>query len=223
MDGVHDMGGMHGFGPVVTDDGALTHHQAWEIRAQVITLLAGRSMRDAIERLEPATYLSSTYYERWLRAGEMKLVEQGRITTDDLARWYDVFAHDAQARPPVTTDPELVERVRHMRSGSFEPAHGAAHIVGDRVRVMRMRPAGHHRCPRYLRGATGTVERVLGADLVPGVPAHDHVVEPVYTVEFSSLELFGDPIAGHGGEPSTDDPPHSVLIDLFERYLEPVR
>lgn len=223
MDGVHDMGGMHGFGPVVTDDGALTHQQAWEIRAQVITLLAGRSMRDAIERLEPATYLSATYYERWLRAGEMKLVEQGRITTDDLARWYDVFAHDAQAHPPVTTDPELVEQVRHMRSDAFEPAHGAAHIVGDRVRVMRMRPAGHHRCPRYLRGATGIVERLLGADLVPGLPARDHVVEPVYTVEFSSLDLFGDPNVGPASEPSTNDPAHSVLIDLFERYLEPVR
>jgi nitrile hydratase len=223
MDGVHDMGGMHGFGPVVTDDGALTHRHEWEIRVQVITLLAGRSMRDAIERLESATYLSSSYYERWLRAGEMKLVEQGRITTDDLARWHDVFAHDAQARPPVTDDPESVERVRRMRSDTFEPAPDATHVVGDRVRVIRMRPAGHHRCPRYLRGATGTVERVLGADLVPGLSAGDHIVEPVYTVEFSSLELFGDPIVGPADDPSTDDPAHSVLIDLFERYLEPVR
>ena len=37
---------------------------------------------------------------------------------------------------------------------------------GQRVRVRRMRPAGHTRCPRYVRGAVGVIERVHGDDLL---------------------------------------------------------
>jgi nitrile hydratase len=207
------MGGMQGFGPVVTADGDATHHETWEIRAQVITLLAGRSMRDAIERLEPATYLASSYYERWLRAGEMKLVERGEIGTDDLARWRDRIADDPDAAPAPTSDPTMVELIRTMGPGSFGPAPAAAFGVGDRVSVTRMRPDGHHRCPRYIRGAVGTVERTIGTDVVPGTPHAEQVIEPVYTVAFSSTDLFGDQTE-HG------EPPYAVLIDLCERYLD---
>lgn len=217
MDGVHDMGGMHGFGPVVTDDGPLTHTDDWEVRAQVITLLAARSVRDAIERLDPATYLSSSYYERWLRAGEMKIVENNQATPDDLARWRNVFEHDPEARPPVTSNPDLVEKIGAMRSVGYEPAPDARYAVGGRVRVLRMRPPRHHRCPRYVRGATGTIERVLGTDLVPGLPSGDPTVEPVYTVEFSSTDLFGTSSESDGVRA------HTILIDLIERYLEPAR
>jgi nitrile hydratase beta subunit len=217
MDGVHDMGGMHGFGAVVTDDGADTHHNAWEVRAQVITLLAGRSMRDAIERLDPATYLASSYYERWLRAGEAKLVEQGSITPDDLTRWRDLFEHDTRARPPVTSNPEMVALIGAMQPAHFEPAPDAKFTVGDLVTVRRMWPVAHHRCPRYVRGATGAIERVLGADVVPGAPSGERSVEPVYTVEFDSVDLFGD------REASGVDRSHTILIDLVERYIEPAR
>ncbi len=37
---------------------------------------------------------------------------------------------------------------------------------GQRVRVRRMRPEGHTRCPRYVRGALGTIERVHGDALL---------------------------------------------------------
>ncbi|MDX2378914.1 MAG: nitrile hydratase subunit beta [Acidimicrobiia bacterium] len=214
MDGIHDMGGMHGFGPVVTDDGESTHHEPWEVRAQVITLLAaGLSMRAAIEALDPATYLSSSYYERWLRAGEAGFVGRGIVSEGDLARWRDVFEHDALAQPPISSSPELVAMVAGLGPAHFEPATDARHSAGDRVAVRRMRPPIHHRCPRYVRGATGTVERVVGGDIVPAPPGSDRVVEPIYTIEFSASELFGEADHEQGS--------HTVLIDLFERYLEP--
>lgn len=96
-----------------------------------------------------------------------------------------------------------------------EPALGAAYAAGDRVRVRRMRPERHHRCPRYVRGAVGTIKRLLGADPVPGLPGGETVREACYTVQFSSVDLFG---AGA----DTDESPHDVLIDLWERYLEEV-
>lgn len=216
MDGVHDLGGMHGFGPVVTDGGDETHHEPWELRAQLITLLAGSSMRSSIERLDPATYLASSYYERWLRAGEMKLTETGRVDSRDLERWRARLADDPDLPIPASSDPTGVELVRAMRSTEFGPTPDALHRVGDPVRVVRMRPDTHHRCPRYVRGAVGTVERLIGSDTVPGLPAGERVTEPVYTVEFSSVDLFGD-------RSPTGEVPYSVLIDLWEHSLEAAR
>lgn len=212
MDGVHDMGGMHGFGAVVTDDGELTHREPWEVRAQVLTLLsAGLSMRPAIEALPPATYLSSSYYERWLRAGERGLTAKGLVSGDDLARWRDRFESDPAAAPPVADDPDLLAVVAGLAPVRFGPPDGARYAVGDRLRVRRMHPPQHHRCPRYLRGATGVVERVIGNDIVPGQRPVER--ETVYTVEFASADLFGD-------DEDTAVEGHTVLVDLYERYLE---
>lgn len=211
MDGVHDMGGMQGFGPVVTADGGRTHHHSWEVRAQVVSLLAGRSMRADIERLGPDVYLDSSYYVRWLLAAERRVVDDGMVSADDLERWRSIFADDSDAEMPYRSDPAVVALIGAMQPELLEPVTESAFEEGERVRVRRMRPEQHHRCPRYVRGAVGLIERVLGADRVPGVPYREHEVEPCYTVQFSSVDLFGD-----------DQPSHQLLIDLWERYLEPV-
>jgi nitrile hydratase subunit beta len=80
------------------------------------------------------------------------------------------------------------------------------------VRVRRMRPAGHNRCPRYVRGADGVIERVHGDDLLADASARgrDEPVEAVYAVGFRSDDLFGP----------GDEPPFRVLVDLSESYLE---
>ena len=71
MEGAHDLGGLDGFGPVATDDGDRTHHEPWELRAQGVALFGLRGgMRQWIERLDPASYLTSPYYARWLLAAE---------------------------------------------------------------------------------------------------------------------------------------------------------
>jgi nitrile hydratase len=85
--------------------------------------------------------------------------------------------------------------------------------VAERVRVKRMHPAGHTRCPRYARGAVGTVEDVRGADRLPDRAVYGERVapEPVYSVAFGSEELWG----------SGEDPSWTVSLDLWESYLEP--
>jgi nitrile hydratase subunit beta len=92
-------------------------------------------------------------------------------------------------------------------------AAGPRFASGDRVRVRRMHPDGHTRCPRYVRGALGVVERVQGTDRLPdraeyGLPTEP---EPVYAVAFASQDLWGE----------SDEPPWTVLLDLFDTYLEP--
>ncbi len=215
MDGIHDLGGMQGFGRVNTPDSGRTHDEPWEVRAQFVGLLskAGTgSMRRRIEELAPAEYLASSYYVRWLAAAENTHLRIGALSADDLERWYRHFEADPAAEVPRGDDPALAERVTaRLSSGRPLPdAAAPAFRPGDTVLVRRMHPTWHHRCPRYVRGALGTITFVCGQDRVPYDDPTVEEVAAVYTVQFSSLDLWG----------RTDEPPFTVLVDLWENYLE---
>ena len=88
---VHDMGGQTGFGPVPVGDDGQFFHADWEARVYAIIRVLQRrgvinaafdDLRDAIERIPPAGYLTMSYYERWLRAAEMLLAER-KLLADD--------------------------------------------------------------------------------------------------------------------------------------------
>ena len=89
MDGVHDVGGMQGFGAACWPGSEEPTHADWELRAFVLALVTGpgssHAFRHTIERLDPVRYLESTYYERWLYEAEQALVEAGAITHDEVA------------------------------------------------------------------------------------------------------------------------------------------
>jgi nitrile hydratase len=212
VDGIHDMGGMHGFGPVAPEADEPVFHEPWEGRTLGLVLVAGslRLMpagtgRGRIEGIDPATYLASSYYERWARGMEAGLLEAGTLTADEI----DARAATSGTEPARSegTNADMVALVPTFLN-SPQPTSGApaagAFAVGDRVTVRRMAPAAHHRCPRYVRGATGTVARIEGAWPHPG----DDAPEAVYSVRFANADLWGD-----------DAEPGSVTVDLWERYL----
>lgn len=212
MDGVHDMGGLHGFGDVVTPGGEATHHEPWEVRAQMVGLLGGAVNRPLLEELPPAQYLSSGYYARWLLAAENGAVDRGIVTSDALQRWRDLFASDPEAGVPRADPPDRLALVKRFLGPTpqLAPAPAPAFTDGERVRVRRVRPEAHHRSPRYLRGVTGVVETVAGDDHLPGTRRGDESSATVYTVAFRSIDIWGP----------TDEPPFELMIDLWEPYLE---
>ena len=84
MNSVHDMGGMHGMGPVVIEKDEPVFHAEWEARAWALTVAAASHRqwnidmgRYSRERMPPADYLAATYYERWLFGLQKLLVEVG--------------------------------------------------------------------------------------------------------------------------------------------------
>src|SRR5258708_3128438 len=96
MNGVHDMGGMDGFGAVVREADEPVFHADWERRlfALVISAMPAAHVnidefRHAIERIPPGKYLASSYYERWLAAFETLLVERGIVAREELLAKYD--------------------------------------------------------------------------------------------------------------------------------------
>jgi nitrile hydratase len=221
MDGVHDMGGMHGFGPVPEDDAQF--HAEWERVVYGMDKIAKAEglfnideKRHAIERMAPADYLGSTYFERWLDGLERLLVEKGHVTAAELeaARERVAAAETPDAVVDERESDALVRAVREAfatdsdfeREGP-EPAFDA----GDPVVVRNDHPAGHTRCPRYVRRAEGEIVTVQGPHVLPDASAHgEERAEPLYTVGFDAAELWGP-------DREADD---TVHVDLWESYLE---
>jgi len=203
VDGIHDLGGLEGFGvPEVEPDEPVFHHE-WERRACGLTFSSfrlgisnGGQFRHSIERMDPQHYLGSRYYEHWITGVATRLVERGVIGLDELE-------DRAGGTFPLS---------RAMASDSVTvPPAGASFAVGDVVRVRAISTRGHTRCPRYVRGRTGTVVRIDAPASLPDVEAHsdERRVEPIACVRFDARELWGD-----GAEPA------AVHVDLWTSYLE---
>ena len=211
------MGGMHGFGAVVTPGSDAVSHEAWELRVFAISTLVGTerlgagSGRAIREEMEPAEYLRAGYYERWLWSTEQRLLRRGTIADDEVDAWVSRLRSGEAARR--REDPEAAARsvAATSEADPLAPAAATRFEPGDAVRVRRMRPEGHTRCPRYVRGVAGIVERVRGLDAFPDIGPYAGPDEPVYAVAFSSEDLFGSSPEGRW----------TVLLDLFDTYLEP--
>ena len=207
MDGIHDLGGMQGFGAVDHATAEPAFQEPWEARARALVEAVagavrptGGEFRHAIERMAPGHYLTSSYYEHWLTAAATLAVEHGLLTREDL---------EARAGGPFPlSGPVLGPRVTDPGADAGEPRFG----TGDKVRVREWHPPGHTRCPRYVRGKTGVVVRLDGSYPVPDVEAHGggRGPEPTYSVRFDAAQLWSD------GQPGV-----CVHVDLWESYLEP--
>ena len=209
------MGGMHGFGPVVTPGCEQAYDEPWEARIFALSTLAGTerlgagSGRALREEMPPEEYLRASYYERWLWSTERRLERKGTLAPGQLDERVPASAPAPRTAAPEGQAARALAAVRQTET--LAPAGPARFAAGERVRVRRMRPAGHTRCPRYVRGATGTVEALRGNDKLPDIGPYKGPSQPVYAVAFDSLELFGP----------SDDGRWTVMLDLFEAYLEP--
>ena len=171
--------------PVVVPGGDEPYHERWEPRVFAIHLListerlgGGPGGRPTREEMEPAHYLAASYYERWLWSAERRLERGGSIQPGEVEAMMGRL--EAGEPEPVRTDPALVERSLPLfkRAKPLPVPTSTRFSPGERVRVRRMRPPGHTRCPRYVRGAIGVVERVQGADELPDLEVYGEETEP---------------------------------------------
>ena len=224
MNGVHDMGGMHGFGPVVREENEPVFHEAWEGRVYCMLRQFGAAFpvrtpglsRDIIENIPPLRYLAMSYYERFLQVLEQRALHAGLITSAELETRTRQFQSDPATPVARRLDPE---RTRDMLAGlqrQLRPAPDAGpprFIAGDRVRARNLNWPGHNRLPRYIRGKRGIIERVNGRYAIEDAHAERLGADPqhVYTVRFDGEEVWGP-----GCEANL-----RVYLELWEGYLEP--
>jgi len=223
MNGVHDMGGMHGFGPVQYEGPPSRFHDPWEGRAygMVQALMRLRvfntdELRRAIETIPPAQYLGSTYYERWLAALQILMEEKSVLSASEIDGVVEQLSQEPERLQRIARrdNPALVQTMmapRRSASPADEPP-AARFQPGDRVVAKNHNVKGHTRLPRYIRGKQGVIHRFHGVYTLPDTNAHglgEHP-QPVYSVRFAARDLWGDAVA----------PRDSVFIDLWESYLE---
>jgi nitrile hydratase len=217
MNGIHDMGGMHGFGKVEPEPDEPVFHAPWEGRVLALQRVLGFAgaynidmSRFAQETLPPQVYLGVSYYKRWEMAIEKNLIERGYATREEIERGHAQGPVKPLKRKMMADDVgAALTRGKYGRT----PAAPARFKIGDRVRAKNLNPATHTRLPRYARGRTGVIERIQGCHVFPDTVALDQGENPqwLYTVLFEGRELWG-PDA---------DPSVKVSIEAFEPYLDP--
>ena len=215
MNGVHDMGGMHGFGPVRPESDEPVFHAPWEARVLAMTIAMGAfgrwnidARRHGRERIPPVQYLAASYYERWLAGLEMLMLEHGLVTESELRTG---VAEGAKQTPAVTAD-EVVSILETGKPCSRGEGRAAGFSVGQSVRARNIHPRGHTRLPRYARGKRGVILRDHGIYVFADSNAHfqGERSQHLYNVRFDARELWGESAAFRG----------AVHLDLWEDHLE---
>jgi len=218
MNSVHDMGGMHGLGPIEVEKNEPVFHSRWEGRVYALALATGAwgkwnldAVRHERELIPGPEYLRMSYYEKWHAATIELLVKHGLVTRAEV-RSGKRARGSVKATPPFTVDrvlPFLAAGRVARRDVPVTPRFQ----VGRRVRARNINPVGHTRLPRYARGKLGTIERDQGVFVFPDTNAHFLGEKPqhVYLVRFAARELWGEQAK----------PQDAVYIDLWDDYLEP--
>ncbi|WP_372072448.1 nitrile hydratase subunit beta [Tistrella mobilis] len=223
MNGAQDLGGMMGFGPIGIEVNEPIFHAPWEARALAVTLAIGflgrwsiDEARHARESLPPPVYLTSSYYEIWLRGLEKLMVRHGLATDAEFETGVPdpaapALPADLKPAPDAAQAAAILARgASARRVGSGRPARFKA---GDRVKVRDINTLAHTRAPRYVRGRVGTIERLHGDFVLPDAAAarRGEDPQPCYAVRFAARDLWGD----------TAHPNDCVHADLWDDYLEP--
>jgi nitrile hydratase subunit beta len=218
MNGVHDMGGMHGLGPLAPEQNEPVWHAPWEARVYALSGAMGAwrrwnidESRHVMERMPAAEYLRVTYYEKWLYGLVEKAVRHGLITQEE-AETGRADPASAKATPPLIAEavPESLARGGpSTRAVERQPIFQ----VGDAIRTRNIHPLTHTRLPRYARDKQGVVVALHGAHVFPDTNAlhQGENAQPLYTIKFQARDLWG----------ATASPRDTVCIDLWEDYLAP--
>jgi nitrile hydratase beta subunit len=217
MNGPHDLGGAQGFGPIAPEENEPVFHREWERRALALNLAMGATRawnidtsRHGRERIPPADYLASSYYEKWFKGLERLLVERGLATQAEIDAGRSL---GPPAAVPRAIKADEVSAVLAKGSSYERPASTPAlYQIGDKIRAKVMNPVGHTRLPRYVRGRIGTIARLHGVHVFPDANSRGKGEDPhwLYSVAFGASEIWG-PEAKPGD---------TVHVDLWEPYLE---
>jgi nitrile hydratase beta subunit len=216
MNGVHDMGGMQGMGPIQYEKDEPVFHAPWEGRVYALNRAMGAwhkwnldAWRHDIETLPPADYLRMSYYEKWFAALEKRVVNYGFVTREELESGRAAQG-SVRATPALTSD--VARRIDRGVPSSTDASVRPLFQVGERVRARNIHPSGHTRLPRYARGKVGQIVRDHGVYAFPDTNAQylGEKRQHVYSVRFAARELWGE-------QASARD---SVYIDMWDDYLE---
>jgi nitrile hydratase subunit beta len=217
MKGVHDMGGMHGMGPIQHERNEPVFHEPWEARIFALNraIRAWRAWtsdasRHAVELIPAPEYLRMSYYEQRLHSLVELMVKSGLVTRAEIENHRP--APGSAAAAPALIASAVPSMVAKGGPKSREVRVVARFKAGQQVRVRNIHPTGHTRLPRYARGKLGIIHLDHGVYVFPDTNADSLGENPqhLYSVLFAARELWGE-------QASSRD---AVYLDMWDDYLE---
>jgi len=218
MDGIHDLGGKEGYGPIEVDDDEIPFHHAWEGREWGIAQCARTPgitidwWRHCRELIMPGDYLGRPYFDSWAQTDYSTYIEAGWLSMQEVVAGRAIVDVPSRDEPPaaMTLEQVLQEDRNHAFRFDAEIETPPAFSVGQPVLTSSHGNSGHTRLPQYARARHGTVQAQNGAHVFPdwsaqGKEVHQHL----YNVMFEAAELWPE------AEGSCD----KVFLDLWESYL----
>jgi nitrile hydratase len=218
MNGVHDMGGMHGMGPIQAEKDEPVFHERWEARTYALTRALGPwrkwnidMARHQLEQIPPSEYLRMSYYEKWLVRLVELIVRTGLVSRSEVETGR-AAPGSPKLKPALTADRVAEIALNRNIASSDDPKTSPRFETGQQVRARNINPTGHTRLPRYARGKLGTIDRDHGVYIFPDTNAHGlgERRQHVYSVRFAAHELWGAEASAHD----------FVYIDLWDDHLE---
>ena len=173
MNGAQDLGGMQGFGPVDPEPDEPVFHREWERRVFALTLAMGFTgqwnidiSRHARESLDPAQYLSSSYYQIWLAGLQKLLVRNDLVSREELASGKASAEPVELSRILAATDVERMlgtRRSQRTRNRGRTRLLPSATTCAPATSTRRATPA----CPAMPADAPAPYRRSAGATCSP--------------------------------------------------------
>ncbi len=219
MDGIHDLGGKQGYGPIEVDDEGAPFHADWEGREWGIAQCArvpGITIdwwRHCRELTMPVDYLGRPYFDSWAQTDFSTYIEAGWMTLEEVDAGKSLNTDIDYGAPPaaMTLQQVLDEDRAHAFRFDAEIDTPPAFEVGQRVLTAKHGHKGHTRLPQYARGHVGTVHAYHGAHVFPDLSAQGtEIHQHCYNVMFEAAELW----------PEAAGRKDKVYLDLWESYLE---
>jgi nitrile hydratase beta subunit len=214
MNGIHDMGGMQGMGPVQYEKNEPVYHAEWESRVDAMDAAMQATgkvpgvRRPIEEKISAVDYLRMSYYEKWYTALVERLIAAKLTTRSEIESGQAAERNTNSIRPVSATEAVAFRTKNVSTRQNVELA--AQFQVGQRVRARNMNPITYTRLPRYARGRLGTIDRIRGVFPIVDVGAGGKP-QTLYSVRFTARDLWGEEVS----------PQDAVYIDMWDGYLEP--
>ncbi len=218
MDGVHDLGGKQGFGPIDVDEIEIPFHADWEGRMWAINQSARSPAwtldwwRHVRELIDPVDYLARPYFDSWAQTHIAAFIDSGEFTLDEIIAGKSATA-PVDRRASQESDDILAsvesQAYRYDREIKAKPAYQP----GDRILTKQMLPGQHNRLPAYARGKPGVIHAHHGAHVFADASAQGkEIAQHIYSVVFEGRDLWVE----------AENKKDRVFLDLWESYLDPV-
>ena len=218
MDGIHDLGGKQGYGPIKVDEPEGPFHHDWEAREWGISRCARTPditidwWRHCRELIMPEDYLERPYFDSWAQTDFATYIEANVISLDEVASGItDPGQYDKEIPPPQLSKEQVIleDRNRAFRFDA-EMETSPIYTVGQQVITNKHGHEGHTRLPQYARDRRGTVYAYHGAHVFPDRSAQgEEIYQHLYSIVFEANELW----------PEAKRRNDRVYLDLWESCL----